>query len=100
MTSFARPFGAEYAHCSKWGRMERAYIATVGMVDLPTRIRARATMKILNGHPHQRFLDLGAGTGVYSLYLSRSSESRGLVFDIDRSRLAAIVEIANALQRP
>ena len=37
-----KAFGFEYAFHPGWNRFQRLYIRVFGIVDLPTRIRARA----------------------------------------------------------
>ena len=38
---FWNPFGAEYGWRPEWNLFERIYIRTFGVVDLPSRLRAR-----------------------------------------------------------
>jgi len=69
------------------------------MVDLPSRIRARAVVRGLNGLSRDRFLDLGAGTGVYSFFLTRDPQHSGIAMDIDPARLDSIRQQAESLGR-
>lgn len=94
-----KAFGSEYAYDPKWGRLQRIYIRIFGIVDLPTRIRARAILKVLNSLPCERFLDFGAGTGVYSLFITRNPGCAGLAIDVDSGRVESIKHQAQQLGR-
>ena len=69
------------------------------MVDLPTRIRANAVISVVKNLSTDYFLDVGAGTGVYSFFLTRNRHCRGLAFDVDESRIDAIQQQARRLGR-
>lgn len=88
------PFGAEYAHAAKWGFFQRIFIRTFGVVDLPTRIRARAIFACLAPQHKYSTIDLGAGTGVYSLAMSRSEGVQVLAIEIDSARAQLIRDLA------
>jgi SAM-dependent methyltransferase len=94
------PFGSEYASDAKWGGFQRAYIRLFGVVDLPTRVRAGAIRQILESLKCDKFLDYGAGTGVYSYFLSRNMHRSGLAVDIDQVRVQAIETVARCIGRP
>ncbi len=94
-----KAFGSEYAFRPGWARLQRFYISLFGIVDLPTRIRARAVLYELNGIPCDSFLDVGAGTGVYSLFLTSQLSVKGLALDIDADRIIAIDHQAHQLGR-
>ncbi len=94
-----RPFGSEYSESPRWNRLERLYIRLFGIVDLPSRMRARLIMNALRNIPWKTMVDFGCGTGSYSFYFSRfpGVHVRGL--DIDQSRISNCIEINRKLQR-
>lgn len=75
------------------------YIRVFGIVDLPTRLRARSLKKALCGLPPGSVVDFGAGTGVYSYFLSRNGERDVVAVDIDRDRVDDIGHVAETLGR-
>lgn len=94
-----RPFGYEHAFRAGWGALQRAYIWLFGIVDLPTRIRARAVCSALNRLAWDSMLDVGAGTGTYAYYASREPSRRVVAFDIDARRVETIKCVARRLGR-
>jgi SAM-dependent methyltransferase len=70
-----------------------------GIVDLPTRIRARAVSRALDRVEWDSLLDVGAGTGVYAYCASRESSRRVVALDIDAGRIEAIKGVAGRLGR-
>lgn len=93
------PFGAEYAEREGWAPLQRAYVRMLGIVDLPTRIRARTILPILAQLPAGRVIDFGAGTGVYAFLLSRRSDLDVVAVDVDDERVKEISSIASKLGR-
>ncbi len=93
-------FGREYSHREGWSRSVRLFISVFGMIDLPTRIRARSVRQILREKDCECILDLGAGTGVYSYYLTRNPTCQVVAVDIDSDRVSVIRQIAEKLNRP
>lgn len=92
-----RPFGAEYGFSRKWGPWSSRYIRALGIVDLATRIRAQELLEALpSGHLNSA-LDFGAGTGVYSFFLSRRGMERVVAIDVDAGRVAEINRTASML---
>jgi hypothetical protein len=55
--SALKAFGYEYAYRSDWGRLQRLFIGVFGVVNLPTRIRARAVLWALRRISCYRVLD-------------------------------------------
>ncbi len=84
---FWNPFGAEYGWRPHWNLLERMYIRVFGVVDLPSRLRARAVLQSIRGLPAKTFLDFGSGTGCYSFYLARKPAAKVFSIDIDASRI-------------
>jgi ubiquinone/menaquinone biosynthesis C-methylase UbiE len=93
------PFGKEYAWAPKWNLLERFYIQAFGIVDLPSRLRARAVIREVLKFKKEDVLDLGSGTGCYSLYFSRWPSTRVWGIDINGSRIFDCEEIAKRLRR-
>ena len=85
---FFNPFGKEYAWASRWSLFERLYIRTFGVVDLPSRIRARLVIHAMRKYQGKVLLDFGCGTGTYSFYFSRSPGVKARGIDTDESRIA------------
>jgi SAM-dependent methyltransferase len=96
---WAKPFGYEYAYRHDWGGLQRGFIALFGIVDLPTRIRARAVLWALKRSHCDRVLDVGTGTGVYALYITRDAKHQCVAMDIDRNRVESIRAMADKLGR-
>jgi SAM-dependent methyltransferase len=92
-------FGWEYAYHSEWGRLRRLFIMMFGIVDLPSRVRARAVLAALRDVSTESVLDVGAGTGVYAFYVTRDSNCRATAMDIDVKRIEMIRSIAGHLNR-
>jgi len=93
------PFGAEYCYRPTWGSLKRCYVRTFGLVDLPSRLRARIVMQeSFSLHP-RKILDLGSGTGCYSFYLGRSPDVEVSGVEINRTRISESSYIANRLKR-
>jgi SAM-dependent methyltransferase len=93
------PFGWEYAESPRWNRFERFYIQLFGLVDLPSRIRARRIIGALQSISWNSLLDLGCGTGAYSLYLSRSAGVSVWGVDIDGARISDCISVGRKLGR-
>ena len=94
-----KAFGSEYALRPGWTRLQSLYIRIFGIVDLPTRIRARYVLRALKTLTCDTVLDLGAGTGVYSLFLTRNPRCKVLAIDIDSGRAESIRHQARCLRR-
>jgi SAM-dependent methyltransferase len=94
-----RPFGCEYAESPRWNPIERFYIRLFGLVDLPTRIRARLVKKTLRNIPWKMMLDFGSGTGAYSFHFSRSQDVRVWGVDIHDLRIDECLAIRQKLER-
>lgn len=92
-------FGTEYAQRSGWSRSQRLFIKIFGMVDLPTRIRARCVRRVLQSDLCDRILDFGSGTGVYAFYFTRQPRCQALAVDVDVERVEDIEHIASSLGR-
>jgi SAM-dependent methyltransferase len=92
-------FGSEYAVHPKWNTTESWYIRHFGVVDLPSRLRARVILKELRKLPSNAFLDIGTGTGNYSVYLSRYHFNKVWGIDIDASRVLECSRIVTSLGR-
>ena len=95
----SRPFGAEYAWRPTWGRLERYYVGTFGLVDLPGRLRARIVMQESRLLQPRKVLDLGSGTGCYSFYLGRLPEVEISGVEINNTRISESSHISNRLER-
>ncbi len=95
----SRAFGTEYALRPAWSWLQRKYVGWFGLVDLPTRIRARAVFSALKHASCTHVLDLGAGTGAFSFFVTRHPHCQALAIDIDARRTAAISLIAAKLGR-
>jgi SAM-dependent methyltransferase len=93
------PFGSEYAFRPCWSPLQRAYIRLFGIIDLPTRIRARVVTPVLDRLAGDSVLDVGAGTGVYAYYASRASSRRVVALDIDRARIEDIKYVVKRIGR-
>ncbi len=91
---FWNPFGAEYGWRPQWNVLQRIYIRTLGVVDLPSRLRARAVLHSIGGLPAKSFLDFGSGTGCYSFYLARQPSARVYCIDRDALRIDDCQKIA------
>jgi ubiquinone/menaquinone biosynthesis C-methylase UbiE len=94
---FWNPFGAEYGWRPEWNLFERVYIRTFGVVDLPSRLRARLVMHSIRGLPAKNFLDFGSGTGCYSFYLARQPATRVYCIDRDTSRINDCQKISSQM---
>ena len=66
------PFGAEYGLAPRWSPLEGAVIRRVGVLDLPTRMRARAILPHLRRLRPARSLDIGFGCGHWTFWLARN----------------------------
>lgn len=91
---FCNPFGTEYGWRPQWNSLERLYIRIFGVVDLPSRLRARVILNSIRGFPAKNFLDFGSGTGCYSFYLARLPAAKVYSIDIDASRINDCQKIA------
>jgi SAM-dependent methyltransferase len=96
---FGQPFGYEYAGLPRWNCFERFYIRLFGLVDLPSRLRARLIIKALRSIKWNTMIDFGSGTGAYSCYFSRSPEVHVWGVDTDPARISECNELNNKLQR-
>ncbi|MBN1570674.1 MAG: class I SAM-dependent methyltransferase [Acidobacteria bacterium] len=79
--------------------MERFYIRLFGLVDLPTRMRARLIAKMLRNMSWKTMLDFGSGTGAYSFYFSRCSDSHVSGMDILKNRIEECIMLQQKLRR-
>jgi SAM-dependent methyltransferase len=93
------PFGAEYSLRREWTPLQHSYVKLFGIVDLPTRLRARAVLSIFRDHSYKTILDIGAGTGVYSFFLTRDPQCYCVALDIDEHRIDSIHYQADLLGR-
>jgi SAM-dependent methyltransferase len=93
------PFGAEYAMLPRWNRFQQWYIQTFGIVDLPSRLRARLLFRELRRMHSNAVLDLGSGTGSYSFCLSRNAGTQVYALDTDQRRVSDCLHIAQKLKR-
>jgi SAM-dependent methyltransferase len=94
-----KAFGYEYAYRPDWWRLQRVFIEIFGVVDLPTRIRARTVLWALRHYSCDRVLDIGTGTGVYAFYITRSPGCEAVALDIDANRIEIIRYIGKQLER-
>lgn len=92
-------FGYEYAYRPGWRRLQRLFIEIFGIVDLPTRIRARAVLWALRQNSCDCVLDIGTGTGVYAFYVTRDPRCEAVALDIDAKRIEIVRYIADQLHR-
>ena len=81
------PFGKEYAWAMRWNQLERLYIRTFGVVDLPSRLRARLVIGEMRKSKFSNLLDFGCGAGTYSFYFSRKPDARVKSVDVNESRI-------------
>lgn len=93
------PFGTEYAWRPSWGFVERIYIRLFGLLDLPSRLRARLILSELNAFKYQKVLDVGSGTGCYSFHLSRDDRIEVCAVEIDEARVSESSHIAKYLKK-
>jgi ubiquinone/menaquinone biosynthesis C-methylase UbiE len=94
---FWNPFGAEYGWRPQWNLFQRIYIRVFGVVDLPSRLRARVVLNSIREIPAKNFLDFGSGTGCYSFYLARQPAATVYGIDIDTSRINDCQKIASQM---
>jgi SAM-dependent methyltransferase len=92
-------FGWEYAYRSEWGRLRRLFIRMFGIVDLPSRVRARAVLAALHNVSIENVLDVGAGTGAYTFYVTRDPNCHAMAMDIDAKCIEMIKSVAELLNR-
>ncbi len=92
-------FGWEYALSRRWSKIQRIYIRLIGVVDLPTRMRARVVLSATAGLTGETIVDFGAGTGVYSYFYSRQLDREVTAVDVDNDRIYEINKIAGELGR-
>jgi SAM-dependent methyltransferase len=97
--SLLAQFGSEYAHREGWSVLQRIFIRIFGIVDLPTRIRARAVISAIENLEVRSVLDLGAGTGIYSFFFARDRACACVAIDVEASRVRDIDAIARLLNR-
>lgn len=93
------PFGKEYAWAPRWAALERCYILAFGLVDLPSRLRARLVVRTVREFQTKTLLDFGCGTGTYSFYFSRSPDVQVKGIDFNESRIADCRFIAEKIGR-
>jgi SAM-dependent methyltransferase len=98
-TRVLSPFGAEYGYRPQWSFLQRCYIRAFGVVDLPSRLRARLVLQELAKFQGPSLLDFGCGTGCYSFYLSRKSAHDVCGLDVNESRIDECRIIARRLAR-
>jgi SAM-dependent methyltransferase len=92
-------FGAEYAVHPKWSAPQRWYIRCFGVVDLPSRLRARVVLREIGTLCGDTFLDIGSGTGNLSFYLSRPDSNVVWAVDIDAQRVRDCNHVAALVSR-
>jgi SAM-dependent methyltransferase len=92
-------FGSECSESSRWNRFERPYIRLFGIVDLPTRIRARLVIQALRKIPWETMIDFGSGRGAYSFYFSRFGGARVWGVDIDNNFVSDCRAVNRKLRR-
>jgi ubiquinone/menaquinone biosynthesis C-methylase UbiE len=99
INNFWNPFGKEYAWSPRWRFLERYYIRIFGIVDLPSRLRARLVIRAVRKFQGNTLLDFGCGAGIYAFYFSRwpSVQVRGV--DIDNARITDCKVIAKKIGR-
>jgi SAM-dependent methyltransferase len=73
------PFGAEYGWSPRWGRFSGRLIRLLGVLDLPTRLRARLLWPYIRAIEPRDSLDIGFGCGHWSFRLARHTWSRRIV---------------------
>jgi ubiquinone/menaquinone biosynthesis C-methylase UbiE len=93
------PFGKEYAWSPRWGSLERCYIRAFGLVDLPSRLRARLVIRTVRKFQSKTLLDFGCGAGTYSFYFSRLPTVQVTGMDFNESRIADCRFIAEKIGR-
>lgn len=93
------PFGKEYGWAPRWNFLERCYIHAFGVVDLPSRLRARLVIGAVQGLRGSNLLDLGCGAGTYSFYFSRVPNVLVRGIDVNESRIADCKFIAQKIGR-
>jgi SAM-dependent methyltransferase len=98
--SRGQPFGAEYALLPRWNLLQRLFIGIFGVVDLPTRLRARLILRTIPRLCQGTILDIGAGTGSYAFHFSRASRNQVFAIDVDRHRVSDCIYLADRLARP
>ena len=70
-----------------------------GVVDLPSRLRAKVVLRELAKSPCENVLDFGCGTGCYSFYVARQPQVRVSGMDSDEVRINDCTAIANKIGR-
>jgi SAM-dependent methyltransferase len=98
-TCVLTPFGAEYGYRPAWGFLQRCYIRAFGVIDLPSRLRARIVLQQLAKFGCGNLLDFGCGTGCYSFYLTRRAQVRVSGVDSNENRVNDCIAIANKISR-
>jgi SAM-dependent methyltransferase len=93
------PFGAEYARSTRWSTFQRLYVRIFGVVDLPTRIRARLIREEAGRAPWNSMIDVASGIGNYAFFFARDPHKSVEAVEIDESRVADAVEIGGRLGR-
>ena len=93
------PFGAECAEMEKWKPLERLYIKIFGIVDLPSRLRARLINREVQKMDWHSLLDLGCGVGAYAFFFSRCPEKKILGIDINELKIKECRKIASHIGR-
>ena len=70
-----------------------------GLLDFPSRLRARVVIPDLIALHPKRVLDLGSGTGCYSFYASRKQNTDVSGIEINQRRVSESNRIAEYLER-
>jgi len=70
-----------------------------GVVDLPSRLRARVVLQELAKSPYENVFDFGCGTGCYSFYVARQPEIRVSGLDSNEARVHDCIAIAHKIGR-
>ena len=93
-------FGAEYGFAPRWSRWQGWYVKTLGVIDLPSRIRARQVLAAAALGSTRRILDFGCGSGSYAYFFSRHSWASVIGFDVDADRIENCSAVSQSLRRP
>lgn len=99
INNLSNSFGKEYAWSPRWTSLERYYIRAFGIVDLPSRLRARLVIRAMGKFQSNTLLDFGCGAGTYSFYFSRVPTVQVEGVDISESRIADCKIIAQKIGR-
>lgn len=93
------PFGAELGLAPRWSGAQAWYQKCIGVVDLPSRLRARRVIEALPKNKAGRVLDYGCGNGAYVFYLSRNPGTSVAGFDVNTARVDRCLAVNDRLGR-